>query len=371
MAQIGTIGYNKSSNPWGSMRHGIWNILNRPVVYHSLFWTLYFLFNVFRWGSIYQDYSSAFYNNLVEFPLHIGLAYLNIFYLIPKYLPKKYLQYILLISVGIIVAVNIRILVEGLFDISPNHTLTNNQYMLELIIGEVYVQGFITAFKFLLDWGKNQKKMRMLEKANFKTELEFLRSQVQPHFFFNTLNNLYSLTLDKSDLAPDTVLKLSELMSYVIYEGKQKKVHLSKEIGYIRNYLELEKLRFGNKLKANFQVNGLVSKQEVAPLLLLPFIENSFKHGTSDGDEMKITIALDIDSNNVMFTVKNKKYEDLQAPAPNPYHHIGHNGVGIENIKRRLKLIYGPNYQLDIMDKSDEYTVMLKIPTYEDSMSNS
>ena len=372
MDQIGTISYDHQSIPLGKMRDSIWKVLSKPVIYHSLFWVLYFSFNVLRWGILNQDYASALYNNLVEFPLHIGLAYFNIYYLIPKFLPKKYLQYIVIICLGIFAAIGMRILLEGWFDISPNQTLTNSQYMLELFIGEVYVQGFVTAFKFLLDWGKNQRKMRMLEKANFKTELDFLRSQVQPHFFFNTLNNLYSLTLDKSDLAPETVLKLSELMSYVIYDGKQKKVHLSKEIAYIRNYLELERLRFGNKLKTSLNVNGTVHKHEVAPLLLLPFIENSFKHGTTDGvGEMNIDITLDVHNNDVEFTVKNKKYDNLNAPAPNPYQHIGYNGVGIENIKRRLKLIYGQKYQLDISDNSDHYTVKLKIPTYENSMSNS
>ena len=219
---------------------------------------------------------------------------------------------------------------------------------------------------FLLDWGRNQKRMRELQKHNFRTELNFLRSQVQPHFFFNTLNNLYSLTLDKSDMAPDTVLKLSELMSYVIYDGKQKKVHLAKEVGYIQNYLDLERLRFGDKLKTTFRVHGQVNNQKIAPLLMLPFLENSFKHGVGDGiDEIKIDIGLNINPSDVTFTVENRKFENIQNGTPGPYHHIGHNGVGIENIKRRLNLIYGTNYKLDINDDSDRYTVTLKIPTHE------
>ncbi len=341
-----------------------WDQLNRPVVYHSIFWILYFVFNVFRWGILNQNYLNAFYNNLIEFPMHIGLAYLNIYYLIPKYLPKRYYQYIMLVSIGILLAVGGRIIIEGFFDVSPNNTLTGNQYVLELIIGEVYVQGFITAFKFLLDWGRNQKRMRELQKHNFKTELDFLRSQVQPHFFFNTLNNLYSLTLDKSDLAPDTVIKLSELMSYVIYDGKQKKVPLAKEVSYIQNYLDLERLRFGNKVKTTFKVKGQVNNHKISPLLMLPFLENSFKHGVGDGiDEIKIDIGLEINDKGVIFTVANRKFDHLSNGSQGPYHHIGHNGVGIENIKRRLNLIYGNQYQLDINDQSDLYTVTLKIPT--------
>jgi LytS/YehU family sensor histidine kinase len=273
----------------------------------------------------------------------------------------------MLVSTGVLLAVGGRIVLEGIFGVSPNNTLTGNQYVIELIIGEVYVQGFITAFKLLLDWGRNQKRMRELQKHNFETELDFLRSQVQPHFFFNTLNNLYSLTLDKSDLAPDTVIKLSELMSYVIYDGKQKKVALAKEVSYIQNYLDLERLRFGNKLKTTFQVKGQVQNQKISPLLMLPFLENSFKHGVGDGvNEIRIDIGLEINDNNVVFKVKNQNFNQLNNSNPGPYHHIGHNGVGIKNIKRRLNLIYGSQYQLDINDRSDFYTVTLNIPTYED-----
>jgi hypothetical protein len=346
--------------------NGFIGFLKKPVVYHTSFWALYFIFNVFRWGSYNQDYLNAFYNNLIEFPMHIGLAYLNIYYLIPRYLPRRYYQYILLVSIGILLAVGGRIFLEDIFAISPNNTLTNSQYVLELVIGEVYVQGFLTAFKFLLDWGRNQKRMRELQKSNFESELNFLRSQVQPHFFFNTLNNLYSLTLDKSDMAPETVLKLSELMSYVIYDGKQKKVHVAREIGYIQNYLDLERLRFGTKISTTFDVHGQVDNQKIAPLLMLPFIENSFKHGVGDGiDEIKIDVRLEVNPADVVFTVRNRKFKKLSSPAPGPYHHIGHNGVGIKNIQRRLNLIYGNRYKLDIKDESDKYTVTLKIPTYE------
>ena len=350
----------------------ILSFLRKPAVYHGLFWSLYFILNVVRWGSYYQDYWNAFVGNLIEFPMHIWLAYANIYFLIPRFLPKKYLRYILFISIGIILAVAGRLFLETFLQFDFGDTSTRYQYILDLLIGEVYVQGFITALKLLLDWGKSQKRMRRLEKSNFETELDFLRSQVQPHFFFNTLNNLYSLTLDKSDLAPETVLKLSELMSYVIYDGKQKKVHLSKEISYIQNYLDLEKLRFGNKLKTRLEINGQVDNQEMAPLLLLPFIENSFKHGVGDGiDDININIELEVNQDDIVFMVQNRKHEHLTAPAPNPYHHIGYNGVGIENIKRRLELIYGNNYHLEIKDDKDNFTVTLKIPTYENTLSNS
>ncbi len=345
--------------------------LKRPVVYHTLFWVCYFLFNVLRWGSYHNDYLYALKANLIEFPMHMALAYWNIYYLIPKLLPKRYLSYILMIVAGVAAAVAMRLILENTFQVFPaDPPAIGYPYILELTIGEIYVQAFIAMFKFLLDWGKNQKRTRELEKQSFETELAFLRSQIQPHFFFNTLNNLYSLTLDKSDLAPETVLKLSELMSYVIYEGKQKKVHVSKEAQYIQNYLDLERLRFGDKLHTEFRVTGDMKNQKITPLLLLPFIENSFKHGAMDSmKRIEVSIKLSLEEHFLTFTVQNMKSDKLDARS-NTYQHIGHNGVGVENIKRRLKLIYGEDYHLTILDEAQKYTVTLKIPTYENAMSN-
>ena len=347
-----------------------WQVMKQPVVYHSLFWVCYFLFNVLRWGGYHNDFVYALKANLIEFPLHMALAYWNIYYLIPKLLPKKYLTYLALAISGVAIVVTLRVLLENFFQVYPsNPPYIGYAYLLELTIGEIYVQAFIAMFKFLLDWGKNQKRNRELEKQSFETELAFLRSQIQPHFFFNTLNNLYSLTLDKSDLAPETVLKLSELMSYVIYEGKQKRVHVSKEAQYIQNYLDLERLRFGDKLHTEFRITGDIKNQKITPLLLLPFIENSFKHGAMDSmKRIEVNIKLSVEEHHLTFTVQNMKSDKVDARS-NTYQHIGHNGVGVENIKRRLKLIYGEDYHLHIHDEPHQYTVTLKIPTYENTMS--
>ncbi len=349
------------------------NFFKKPVVYHSCFWICYFLFNVLRWGGYHSDYAYALKANIIEFPLHMLLAYSNMYYFIPKLIPKKIAQYILIMTAGVGLVVLGRLVLESTFSVYPDTPpFIGFMYVLELAVGEIYVQAFIATFKFLLDWGKNQKRTRQLERRNYETELAFLRSQIQPHFFFNTLNNLYSLTLDKSDLAPETVLKLSELMSYVIYDGKQKKVHVSKEVGYIQNYLDLERLRFGDKLNTEFRISGDINDQQITPLILLPFIENSFKHGAGDGMKViDINILLAVEEHQLTFTVRNKKSNQIHTKASDPYRHIGHNGVGVENIKRRLKLIYGDEYQLNLKDEQDRYTVTLRIPTYENKMSHS
>jgi sensor histidine kinase YesM len=349
------------------------DFFKNPVVYHTCFWVCYFAFNVLRWGSYHDDYAYAIKANLIEFPLHMALAYSNMYYFIPKLIPKKIGTYLLVMTVGVGLVVLGRMFFESTFNVYPDAPpYIGFMYVLELAVGEIYVQAFIATFKFLLDWGKNQKRTRKLEKRNYQTELAFLRSQIQPHFFFNTLNNLYSLTLDKSDLAPETVLKLSELMSYVIYDGKQKKVHVSKEVSYIQNYLDLERLRFGDKLDTEFRISGDITNQQITPLLLLPFIENSFKHGAGDNmNTIEITILLTVEEHQLTFMVQNKKADNISSKSSDPYRHIGHNGVGVENIKRRLKLIYGDEYQLNIKDEPERYTVTLSIPTYENTLSYS
>ena len=351
---------NKASRPfWKSFPA----FLKKPLVYHSLFWLGYFLLNIIRWGSYTNDFFYAFKANLVEFPLHIALAYFNILYLIPKLLPRKYVSYILYIILSVTVVVGLRMFFIQIFGIWPAENTTQSfsyQDIWELGIGEIYVLGFITTVALLLDWGRNHERTRELEKRNFQTELSFLKSQIQPHFFFNTLNNLYALTLEKSEKAPETVLKLSELMSYVIYDGKQQKVPLSKEINYIENFLDLERLRFGEGLKINFKKEGAMDGKSIAPLILISFIENSFKHGVDPSSHgLKIDILLRVTDASLLFVVENEK----------PLHPINGekklNGIGIKNSRRRLDLIYSDNYELDILDRENKYKVSLKIPAYE------
>ena len=339
------------------------SFLKRPVVHHSLFWLVYFFLNVIRWGSYTHEYLYAIKANLVEFPLHIILAYFNLYYLIPKLLPTKYIIYVLSVLLSIVVIVSLRMLLIQTLDIWPEANLIHTfsyQDIWELGIGEIYVLGFITMVKLLLDWGRSHKRTRELEKRNFQTELNFLKSQIQPHFFFNTLNNLYALTLEKSDRAPDTVLKLSELMSYVIYEGKQQKVPLSKEINYIENFLDLERLRFGERLKVNFKKEGTTNGMSIAPLILISFIENSFKHGVHPSSQtINIDILLKVVDSSLLFIVENDK-----PPIPvNGTNNL--EGIGIKNSRRRLDLIYSKDYKLDILENENKYKVALKIPAYE------
>ncbi|MGI9544292.1 MAG: sensor histidine kinase, partial [Cyclobacteriaceae bacterium] len=160
--------------------------------------------------------------------------------------------------------------------------------------------------------------------------------------------------------APETVLKLSELMSYVIYEGKQQKVPLVKEINYIENFLDLERLRFGKRLKVNFKKEGALTGKSIAPLILISFIENGFKHGVHpSSNTIHIDILLKATDSSLIFVVENDKHLPQVNGAKKP------NGIGIKNSRRRLDLIYHKDYNLDILESQNKYKVSLKIPAHE------
>lgn len=341
---------------------------NNEVAYHTLFWGIYFLVNILRWGSYYDDYLYSLRSNAVEFPLHIVLVYFNIYVLMPRLIPKKVGLYIgaLVISVFVIVLlkglITYNLVTTDLFKESPfEERLFGINYLAASFIGEVYVVGVVTAIKMTIDWVKFKDKAADMAKINLETELAYLKSQIQPHFFFNTLNNLYSLTLDKSDKAPETVLKLSELMSYVIYETKEETVSLTSEINHIQNYIDLEKLRYGDRLRLTFDVSGDISGMRLPPILFLPFIENCFKHGTKTRAlAIPIEIGVKEEDGMIYFSCKNEisHEEDVHKKLLDPQH----NGVGLTNTERRLKLRYGDNYDLNITETATEYCVSLKIP---------
>lgn len=185
--------------------------------------------------------------------------------------------------------------------------------------------------------------------------MNFLKAQIQPHFFFNTLNNLYSLTLKKSDQAPEVVLKLSSLMSYMLYESNAPKVPLGKEISYVQNYLDLEKLRFGQRLDISFEMEGPIEAVKIPPMILILFIENSFKHGIKNNvHKVRIEISLKVDGETLFFRVKNPLGDRI-------FQHKSM-GIGLKNAARRLDLLYGDQYQLELSQSENDFIVSLKIP---------
>lgn len=345
--------------------------------HHILFWVVYFSLNTLRWGSYFDDvsfegalnspYLYSLKTNLLGFPIHMILCYLNIYVLMPKFtFKKKYVSYIVLILASIFAMVFVKfnltyfLVSQNVWPEGPEiiNDLTLN-YTIDMMFGELYVVTFVTAIKITLDFLEEHKRVANLEKAQLETELLFLKTQISPHFFFNTLNNIYSLAVEKSKKTPKIILKLAELMRYLLYETKNKRQSLENEILCIQNYLDLERVRHNDDLEIDMSISGDIGDKEIAPIILLTFIENAFKHGVHKTiGEVKIEIHLSIKNDFLYFTISNpvpiltKHQDDFSRSS----------GIGLENVKKRLALGYKKNdYKLIIKNDENMFLVKLKI----------
>lgn len=335
--------------------------------HHIFFWVIYFIFNSLRYSNIHHDFMLSLRMNLIGFPIHMAIAYFNVYYLMPKYVfKKKYFSYTLFVVFTLLVMLLVKYFLTYYF-IGPNvwpegpkelKGLTIN-YAITSMTGEVYVSSFVAAIKLTIDWLKENNKFHELEKRQLSTELRFLRSQVSPHFFFNTLNNIYSLTLEKSDKAPEVILKLSELMRYLLYATKKNKQDLKSELDCIQNYLDLERLRFDESLNINISISGNLRNKRISPMLLIPIIENCFKHGASKNiGDMIIDIDVRVSDDFLHFKVSNTiPKQSLDSLIP-----FKSGGIGLSNLKKRLELGYKKeDYQLSIYERDKMFNVILKL----------
>jgi two-component system, LytTR family, sensor kinase len=341
------------------------------MIDHLVFWLCYYVFGALISLSIHRIYDPRFYAELFTLlPPDMLLVYFNLYILAPVFLLKrKYPIYFLtlLLAMSAISALNIWLhhlyTLAGSSFFAANSTITIPNMAVQLL-NCIYLVGLTTGLKFYRDWTEQQRQLREKEKQQIALELSFLKAQVHPHFFFNTLNNLYSLTLQKSDLAPEVVLKLSSLMSYMLYESGAPYMPLDKEIANLENYIALERLRFGNRLTLSFEKEGLSQNHiQIPPLILLTFVENSFKHGMSQTvGEGRIDISLKADQNDLFFRVDNS-VGDLVAPHTGGFSNPSSaNGLGLHNVTRRLDLLYGSRYRLDKTETANHFHITLKIP---------
>ncbi len=237
---------------------------------------------------------------------------------------------------------------------------------------EIYLQKKGTAFSFfilpipalLLIWIYEQWKwLQNLKAQKTAAELALLKTQINPHFFFNTLNNLYSLTIQNSDKAPQMILQLSDMMRYTIYEGQKQKVSIDNEINYLKNYIELQKIRYQKNVEIEFLVDSKIDIKtvEIAPLLFIILLENAFKHGVETLRENAFLIVqLEINQiknqKEIIFYIKNNFDESSKQNTEKTQ-----KGIGLQNLKRRLELLYPQNYSLEIEQQETIYSVKLKI----------
>ena len=334
---------------------------------HIWFWGGYFTLNFLRWGAYFNDYPYSFKSNLIEFSLHIPLVYFNLFILVPRYvLKQKYIQYTIALLISLF---GIYLLKTTLtyYLISENiWPEANREYhpfeinhIVAVCIGELYVLAMASSVYLTLTWLRERERNRSLRENQFKIKLKYLENQIQPHFFFNTLNNLYALSLESSDKVPDVIIKLSNLMEYVLYDIKGTKfVPLIKEIDYIQNYIEIEKLRFEN-VEVTINLESNIEDIKVPPLLFISLVENTFKHGGLNNKNLKIKINCKVIGNKFLHFEILNNFVISQNLNPK-------SGIGLVNTKKRLKLIYRNNFSLEHKTKLNYYIIRLQIPIHNE-----
>lgn len=282
--------------------------------------------------------------------------YINTVYLIPNFLAKnKIWRYLVLLFIGTTIITTFYTVLRLAMYKNELKIIQNDPKILSVFyLGSFLIAGISFIIKITTDWGKQLGRQHELETRAMQSELNLLKSQINPHFLFNTLNSLYAMSLKKSDDAPEIVIRLSEMMRYMLYECNVKQVPLSKEIMYIENYLFLEKLRHKNT-DIRFTVEGDPGNLQISPLLFMAFIENAFKHGAGNHlGEGFVHIQMLIQDEEVNMFIENSKTETHPTQE-----HKRSGGIGLANVKRRLTLLYPDAFNLEVKDEPVSYGVNL------------
>jgi hypothetical protein len=346
------------------MKKRYWE-LNHPVLrilQHLAFWVLsFFVFlYIFKTG-LKPEKVDYVYTILFQLSL-MPAVYINIELLLPKLGNRKRILFYLFSLTVIIIFfawINYNFFDNWSAKVFPDYFFISYFSFREVILFFVIYIIITLLLKLSKSWFQvSWLEKELLEKEKQKTEVELkaLKAQINPHFFFNTLNSIYSMALDKDERLPGTVLQLSDLMRYFLYESKDNFVPLEKELAVADNYIALQKIRSGEQLSIEINKQGEVNGKKIAPLLLITFLENAFKHGAK-GSSGNTFIKLDIkvEKNKLNFTVENNKGLIDEVNTGN------HNGLGLENVKRQLELLYPGKHLLNIKDLPDRFVVALQL----------
>jgi len=355
---------------------------NQPrerLIRHGLFWLAWMLFFTATYGflpargllrlgvswpmAFLEGFSIASMDSVLFMPAHMLFTYGIMYWIIPNTLFKD--QYMLMVVYAILLVILTALVSASLtvFVVDPIHTYlhlkaSGNGFFFAMMAGlrgAVTIGGFAAAIKLVKVWYLKQEAYQQIDREKLQAELQLLKSQVHPHFLFNTLNNLYALTLTKSDRSPLVVLKLSDLLRYMLYECNASEVLLQKEIAFMRNYIGLEQLRYGDRLDMSVDISGDYEQKLIAPLLLVPFLENAFKHGTSEQLEQAwMHVDLQIQGTKLKFKVINSR-----EAMPHDDVYIG--GIGLQNVQKRLELLYPGRHDLRIVAGEETFMITLAL----------
>lgn len=338
---------------------------NRILLMHLSFWCLYFSFFFYQVAFMRRneepDYLKSAIDAVTQLLFMALLSYLNYFLWLPRFLKHKNLgRYFLEFIVPFIVLIGVHILLKRFIysDASPRavNFLHSARFAFTHSIIAIFIIVFVGMLKFVEDWFTLEAKTKAIENEKLTAELRFLKAQVNPHFLFNTLNNLYYLATVNSPKTPEVIDKLSQMMRYMLYDSNHPKIAITKEIEYMKNYIDLEKLRLDNQVPIKFDINGDINNKQIVPLIFITFLENAFKHGVSNTSKNAfVNIWLEINGNQCIYKVENSVLPKKVAAD------LEKSGIGLSNVKRRLELSYPNQYQLNVVENDETYSVNLSL----------
>jgi len=342
------------------------DVPSQRLARHFLFWLAWWVFFGLLYGFYYMEdpvvlFRVSFGEAFIFLPAHMFLSYAIIYGVLPLLILKdRYWLALLVTLLLILMAAGVSTLLNKYVITAYrqwiDYPLRSSTFFYSLmggLRGSMTAAGFAVAIKLVKNFYHKRMEAEQLEKEKLRAELEVLQGQLQPHFMFNTLNSIYSLALKRSDQTADSILKLSQLMRYIQNECTGPLVPLGKEVEILQHYMELEKSRFQQRLDLTVNIQGDLQKS-IAPLLLLPFVENSFKHGANDMiDQAWISLDLNVQGETLKFKLINGRNPE----AAHPY--SGH--IGLQNVKKRLELIYPNAHELRITEDDDTFVVSLTL----------
>jgi LytS/YehU family sensor histidine kinase len=295
----------------------------------------------------------------VQLVFTMMIAYLNYFYTWPRFLESKKIgRYLLEFLIPFAVLLTLRVHLQRYLADGYTHKADyfySSFFIVQIVAITLFIVLFVGMLRFAVDWFELEGKRKELENEKLLSELNFLKAQINPHFLFNTLNNLYYLAYTKSENTTEVIAKLSQMMRYMIYESNYSKVPLNKEIEYMDNYISLERLRLNDQIPIKFEVKGNTENIWITPLIFITFLENAFKHGVSnDNPKAWVNISIELKDGQCIYIVENSKSPDKKDVSEK-------SGIGLQNVQRRLELSYPEKHELTFEEKEDRYRVKLNL----------
>jgi uncharacterized protein YegJ (DUF2314 family) len=287
------------------------------------------------------------------------VSYINYFFFLPRFLrQKKFWLYLLEFLLPFALIMFLRINIERYWIDEFSRTeeyLYHTRFVVQVVTTNLFIVIFVAMLRFAIEWLEFEARKKEVENEKLTAELNFLKAQINPHFLFNTLNNLYYLAYSKSENTTEVIAKLSQMMRYMIYDSNHPKVLLSKEIEYMQSYISLERLRLNDQIPIKFDISGNTENVWITPLIFITFLENAFKHGVSNNNPNAwVNIMIQLKGNECIYTVKNSKLKSGAGTTEK-------SGIGLQNVQRRLALSYPGQYKIKIEDNPDVYCVQLNL----------